>query len=151
MKGLFVTFGLVGVTAFLIHTLQKAAAAGTLKMFIDNIHVECGGFLCTSPVVELVTVIQNPSSSDLLISSVAGDVYLNGGYIGNASSFNIPPIKARTQTAVNISVRLQVAQIATTLLDLVTGKSALQGEIRFDGTVAGDGLSIPVDLTYKVI
>lgn len=151
MKGLFVVFGIVGVGAFLLHTMQKAAAAGTLKMFIDNLHIECGGFLCTSPVVELVTVIQNPSSSDLTLNSVAGDVFLNGSYIGNASSFNIPPIKAGAQQPVTINVRLQIAQIAATLLDLVTGKSGLKGEVRFDGTVTGEGINIPVNLTYKVL
>lgn len=143
--------GVVGVGAFLLHTLQKAAAAGTLKVFIDNIHVECGGFLCTSPVVQLVTVIQNPSTSDLKLTAVAGDVFLNGGYIGNASSFNIPPIKAGAQQPVNISVRLQIAQVAATLLDLVTGKQGLKGEIRFDGTVTGEGVNIPLNLTYKVL
>lgn len=151
MKGLFVVFGIVGVGAFLLHTLQKAAAAGTLKMFIDNIHVECGGLLCTSPIVELVTVIQNPSSSDLALNSIAGDVYLNGGYIGNASSFNIPVIKAGAQQPVKIDVRLQLAAIASTLLNLVTGKSGLKGEIRFAGTVTGEGINIPVDLIYKVL
>lgn len=151
MKGLFVAFGIVGVGAFLLHTLQKAAAARTLKMFIDTIDIECGGFLCTSPVVELLTVIQNPSDSDLSLKAVAGDVYLNGSYIGNASSFNIPTIKGGTQQPVTISVRLQIAQIASQLLDLVTGKTGLKGEIRFAGTATGEGVNIPVDLTYKIL
>jgi len=142
---------IIGGAGFLLAKLVKAGGAGSLNMVFGSVDVSCSGFLCTSPIFQLNLLVQNPGNTEVVIKSLAGNVYVNGKYSGDVSFFNNLPIKANTETPFPVQVRASAISLITQAIEMIQGKEGIKAEVRLIGNVNVEGVLVPVDLIYKII
>lgn len=99
--------------------------------------------------LEVAMIISNPTSSDIVVNSVVGEVYLNGRKFGNVESFVKTIIKANNKTTLYLDVRIMLPQLMTELLDMANKKLSVQ--IDMTGSINVDNQVMPLSLAYKII
>lgn len=134
---------LLGVTA------RTAASVQSLRFGLADADFQCDGILCTSPKITLSIRIQNPSGIAYTIRSMAGDVYLNDVFVGNAAGFQPLEIKAYAESIYNIDLRINAAAVLSSLRDFFTG--GLKGVIDFRGTATAGSIPVPVNVQYRIV
>jgi LEA14-like dessication related protein len=141
IPGLLLTLG--GV--FVLSKITAAGAASRLNFIIANVGFSQTGI---TSVLNLVINVQNPTNTPFTISSLAGNVLLNGNLIGNIAGFNQTIVAANSQTPLGVTVSLSTI---ATLNDLYSVFSAGHAIVTVQGTANVDNIPLPINLTYTVV
>jgi LEA14-like dessication related protein len=139
---------IVGAGLILWSFISKSNVINSLRILINRIHVEFSGL---SPVITLYIVVQNPTNDTFTIYSLAGDVYVNGNFVGNVSNFTKFTVERNSQLEVPIVLKLSIVSLISQVVDIVTGKSAAGGTVQLRGNINLDNQQFPVDIAYKII
>lgn len=132
----------------LLSKFAKGGAIATLNYNISGIRFNFSGLV---PVLSINIAVQNTSNQSVLISSLAGDLYINGDHTSNISSFEPLNIPANSEAVYTITARLSLTGAISNLIDIVNGRLKATANIRFTGHINIEQLQVPVDLTYKII
>ncbi len=138
---------LIVTGVFVISSISAAGTADRLDYVIDDVkfRIVSVWHLTTSIVIN----IQNPTSNTLTVNSLVGDVYVNGDYLGNVSSFTKTEIVGNNQTPYTVALDSNIFSLSTELQSLISNFHGLTLQLK--GTINAQGLTIPVDLQYKVL
>lgn len=94
--------------------------------------------------------IDNPNSTDMIIKSVVGVVWVNGAKVGRVSTFNNVTIKGNSSTNVPVTVALKPLKAIATMIDMIKNKKVANSKIVFEGTINVNDVAHPVKATYTV-
>jgi len=95
-------------------------------------------------------ILENPNRRDVVFNEIYGTVYYKGNQIGTFSLYNQNiRVPARMQAEIpGINIKIEVLQILSELIDIVTGKGTTSVVIR--GTLRANGFSYPFDITRSL-
>jgi LEA14-like dessication related protein len=137
--------GAVGLMAFIF--ISKAKAASTLIFLPGGINSI--SFENATPVVDLSLIVQNTSSSGFTLESMAGNLYCDGTYIGNLSSFIPIDIAGNSESIVNVRARLQLIGIINEIIAAITNKN-ISKTIQLRGNANAGFVRAPIDVAFKI-
>ena len=133
-----------GIAAILYYFNEKKAL-GQIKATIRNITFINGR-------LQLVFFIQNPSMVAVNLSSIIGDIKLNGLTIATVSGLNQQTIPANSSTTISVTVSLDPVGAITFGAQYWRAKSANKHlSIDFNGTMRANGLVVPISQTTNVL
>lgn len=145
----------LGLGAYLaIKLFAKKAAADKLSYFVQKVSLRFSGI---TPVLEIIIGVQNPTNTTINLGSIAGDLYINDNYVANIFSYQLVPIAARSATLYPISARLSLSGLIGEGKDIVeaisTGQynTLLNQSLKFKGYVNAEGVTMPLQFSYKVL
>lgn len=146
---------LIGLFAWAgIKLIGKKNAAERLQYFVQKVSFRLDGL---TPVIDIICAVQNPTGETLTLGSIVGDVYIDSVIVAGVTSYQLTRIKGMSITYLPISARLSISGViseAGALIDAIKsgGTSAIINKnVRFKGTVNAEGISLPLDFTYKVL
>lgn len=139
---------LIGAGIFVAVKLVTANVINRLNFIVTGVQL---GFQGTTPQVTIQIAIQNPTSSSFTINSIVGNVFLNGQFIGNVSSFQTTAIPPNGQVTLPVNVLLNVAQVIADVIHIIDGSAGIQAMIEIQATANIDNLAFPLDVSYKLI
>lgn len=119
-----------------------------MNYFIAGISAKWQG---TAPVIELKLGIQNPTDHVFNLKSIVGNLYSGNNFIGNVSSYADVTIKGRSQAVVPVDIRISLIGVAIDLYNLLVNGNGREHTISFSGYVNGNGVTVPLEVSYKVI
>jgi hypothetical protein len=127
--------------------LRKGAGVGTLNFFADKVRsIDFDGL---TPVMVIGLGVQNTSNQSYTLRSFAGNLWANGNYIGNLSSFSSVTIPPNSQRVVFITARLALIGIVNDVINAFQNKNFSQlVEVKAMANV--DSLQVPVNIKYQV-
>ncbi len=129
---------------FAVSTYGKSEAAKNLKVLFQDLKFEkATGY--NLPVMALNFKIINPTSSPLKISSIAGDLFVNGKLLSTVSQLNAVNIPANNTTFYTLRAETSITAAVSNLLSLIKNRGKIT--ITFEGVVNSSGFSIPVSQT----
>lgn len=142
----------LGAVGFLLLTfLAKAKALGNLNFLSTS--VRSFFFQGVTPSLDMVTTVQNTSSTDVTINSFTGNVYLNGSsgqtYVGNVSSFQPITIQANRQQDIPFTVSLSAISAVNSIIQAIESKNFTQ-HLTFDGSANVGGTQVRFTLGFDV-
>ena len=139
---------LLGLVAFLgFSAWKKINAAGHLV--ISQGHVVGIDFIGTTPVLDTELVVQNTSNQDLLLNSVAGNVYSGSELVGNISSFVPITVAGNSQTTIPITATLRILGIVNDIIKAFQEKTGSQ-QVQIKGYANVSSFQVPIDITFSV-
>jgi late embryogenesis abundant protein len=127
--------------------LMTKKASGALNYFVSKVAVSFDGF---TPVLRLDIAIQNPTNSQFVVKSIAGDVLANDSVIGNASMFQTLVVPPNAQTIMPVYVRLSPLAIVSDLVSIITKGSGIPQTIKFKGYVNANDFVTDLSLSYNI-
>lgn len=147
---------LIGILAYFgIKAFAKKSAAEKLQFFVSKVSVRLSGI---TPIVDIILSIQNPTSETLRVGSIYGQLYLNGNYVANINGTQLTDVKGFGVSSFPISARLSVTGVISEIVDIIQALinnpslSALSNQtLGFKGYVGAEGLTVPLNFTYKVL
>ncbi len=146
---------IASVLAYLgITALRKKGTADKLQFYVHKVAVRFSGL---TPILDIILGVQNPTGEALRIGSIVGDLYINGSYVAAIAGYTMTDIKALSASYFPISARLSVFGVVSQAMDIVKaitagGISSLVNQVlAFKGFVNAEGLTIPLDFSYKVL
>lgn len=141
-----VVLGALGAAALVL--FSKARAAGSL-FFLPG-RISSITFDNATPVVQLSLIAQNTSSQGLTIESMAGNILTEGDYIiGNFSNFTPIHIAGNAQSAIPVTIRLQLVGLVQDIItSFATGSFSKRLTLR--GLVNAGFVRAPIDVTFEV-
>lgn len=139
---------LIGVGGFVLVKLISANIINRLNFIVTGIQL---GFVGTTPTVTLSIAIQNPTGSSFTINSIVGNVFLNGSFIGNVSSFVTTAIPPNGQVTLPVTVLLNISQVISDIIHVIDGSAGIQALIELQATANIDNLAFPLDVSYKLL
>jgi LEA14-like dessication related protein len=129
-------------------TLIKAQAAGNLNFYPQG--VSDVGLQSGTPVVVVRIRVQNVGGTNLILRSIAGNVYCNSVLIGNAEQFNAIQFAPNSVSYLTINLRLSWIGIVQDILNAWNNQSLAQ-TVEWDMRFAVDGLPVQAQkLTFKI-
>lgn len=140
--GLFVGGALLAYNAF-----TKANALQTLNFYPKG--VSGISFEGVTPIIKLNLAIQNTSNQQMVIRSLAGNLFANGFLIGNVSSYNVLAIRPNAESIFSITVRLSLLGVVQDIIDAIKGNGFSQ-EIEFQARANVDRYNIPINIKYSI-
>jgi hypothetical protein len=147
MKGnkfLYVGIG----AAILLLLLSKRSAAKNLRVYFQTIGLKKPKGL-NFPTVTATFRIVNPTSSTLLIDSIAGDLMVNNKLLSSISNIDSISIPAKSETLYTVNIKTPIFQALTTVIQLLKEKSK-KIKVDFVGTANSGGLLLPINETIFV-
>jgi hypothetical protein len=149
------TLILTGLAAFIgIKAFAKKKAADKLQFFVQKVSFRLS---VLTPILDINVGISNPTSEPLRVASIVGELYINGTFVAMISGYRPTVIPGPGQTIFPISARLQASGIVQQGIAIVQaiqdgGAAAILNQvIRFKGNVLAEGITLPLDFTYKVL
>jgi hypothetical protein len=146
---------IVGAAAYLgIKLLSKKSAAEKLSYYVNKVSLRFSNW---TPVLDVVIGVQNPTNTSINLGSILGDLYINNNYVANIAGYQLVPIAARSNTLYPISARLSVAGLIGEGKDIVNAISTgqygaiINQTLKFKGYVNAEGLTMPLEFSYKVL
>lgn len=143
----FIAVALVGAGVILLSRLGTAGAADRLKYVFQKISAEFKDALTVQINVDIA--IQNPTSTSFTIKSFAGDLSVNGFYIGNVSNFTATRITGNTQTTYRVAIQVSTLSLPAPIVSMFQNFSGITAKL--DGTINVDDLGVPLTLEYKAL
>lgn len=141
--------GLTIAGLFVLSKVMTASAASRINFTLGNIGISSSGI---TPIVQLTVLAQNPTDKSITISSIVGNVLLNGQLIGNIPPVGFPiTVAANSQSQIPISVMLQGLSLISDVVSMLSGTAGLSAVVSLTGTVNVDGLLLPLNLSYRII
>ena len=133
-----------GIAALLYYFNEKKALA-QIKATIRNITFVNGK-------LQLVFFIQNPSMVNVTLSSIIGDIKLNGLTIATVSGLSQQIIPANSSTTISVTVSLDPVGAITFGAQYWRAKAANKHlSIDFNGTMRANGLVVPISQTTQIV
>jgi hypothetical protein len=93
--------------------------------------------------------VQNPTNDSLQLTSIAGQISVNGTGIGNVSDFTPTLIAANRQTPITLTYKPSLLGIGLTILNQVNSGGGVQ--IGVSGSANVNGIQLPVNLNFQAI
>jgi hypothetical protein len=146
-------YGLLAYFGF--KAINKASAAKKLQFFVSKVSIRFSGI---TPILDVVLGINNPTGETLRIGGIAGDLSINGAYVGAIFGYQITDVKSLATSYYPISARLSLSGVVTQAAEIIEaiingdGINALFNQtIGFKGNVNAEGFTIPLNFSYKVL
>lgn len=138
MKYLLWGVGILGT----YYAFTKITASKKINVVFKKFGIgKASGF--SLPPILAVFTLQNPTSTQVTINSIVGDIYVNGEDVANVTEFNKLIIKGNSQNDLTVNVHVGVLSAAKLLLNYFnTGRKI---NANFQGTVNAEGFAIPVN------
>lgn len=134
--------------AFLFYQYTKKQAV--VNRYYAGIRVQIASARQVGNDIVVTFRIQNPNSNTVVIRSLVGDVFINGGKVGNAGSFQTINVLGNAETYVPINVRINALQSVAVLANMITAKNK-KIVIKFVGTINVNNIATPLNLSYKML
>ena len=126
---------------------RKGSAAGNLVFSPGGI--SNASISNSTPSATFGLIVQNTSDSDLLLNSLAANVFSNGTLIGNVSNFTGVSIPANGQTVIPLTVTMQPIGLVSELLNGLENNTLNQA-LTMTGNANVNAVQIPVNLSYTL-
>ena len=146
---------LIGLGLFVGYRfISKKLAADKLNYFVQKVNIRFSGF---TPIIDVILAIQNPTGTSINIGSIVGDLYINSNYVANISGFQLTQIKPAAATLFPLSARLSISGLYGEAKDIInaitTGNTnvLMQQTLKFKGNVYAEGVTMPLEFSYKVL
>lgn len=139
---------LIGAGAVVAYSLiRKKAAGGNLVFFAGGVQ----GFAWEGmePVINISISVQNTSNQSFTIKSFAGNLFSDGFYIGNLSSFVPQTIGPNSQATITLAARLQMISVVNDIIKAIQSAN-FQKTIELKAMANVDNLQIPVNQKFNV-
>ncbi len=140
-----IIFGSAG--AILIYLAAKARTVGNL-IFLPGT-VTGMSFNALAPEITFTVFVQNTSALGVQVDSFAGNLVSDGTYIGNVYNFLPVVIPPNSQTAVQITARLQPLGLVNEIIQAFQYKN-FSRNIKIQGFVNAGILQIPLTLNFSI-
>lgn len=127
-------------------TLKRVRPQLTLR----TIRVRLGKISLQGNRFRIAIIISNPTSDNIVVRSVVGEVYLNGKKIGTVESFERTDIAPNAKTTIYLELRLLALQVYDTILDFVNNDK-INIDLGMTGTINVNDRPWPVHLSYDVV
>jgi len=128
---------------FLVGNLLNSKLRFIRSLSFSIFKVDYSGGLAR-PSLSVTLLIQNPTSETLTIKAIAGKCYLNGTFIGEAST--VQPFDLSTGRNLLTLSGVPKLEVVPALLNVLNTKS---GIFSFEGTVKIFEFNFPVSFDYK--
>ena len=144
-KTALIVFGVVGVVVLMVlprakKTFAVAEIANTSKVEFGKVDVKGNNFKITFKII-------NPSSRQIVVESLAGDVIINGMKSGIIYAVGKQVIKPTAFDTITATVKMQALPAVLNLLNELENKTKGY-TIQFIGNVNVDGILRPVNIGY---
>jgi LEA14-like dessication related protein len=93
--------------------------------------------------------VQNPTNDSLQLTSLAGQIYVNGMSIGNISEFTPRLIAANQQTPITLTYKPSILGVGLAVLNQVNNGGGVQ--IAVHGSANVNGIQLPINLNFQAI
>lgn len=134
MKNILLALAAIGVYYF----VSKENAGEKLNVLFKKIGISGGSLYCYFNV-------QNPSSTQINVNSLVGDLAVNGKYLSNISSFDKVAITPNSQVELKVKVSISIIDVIRNISALINSGGKITAI--FKGNVNADGFTIPVNQT----
>jgi LEA14-like dessication related protein len=138
---------LVGGGILLYNFITKARGLGTAVFFPDK--VESLQWEGATPVFTVSVLVQNTTSLQFVVKSIAGTVYSNGVLVGNVSMFTPVVVPANSQKKISLTVKFALIGIVQNIIDAFQTGNFSQ-DIVVEGYANVDNYQVPIKLPYKI-
>lgn len=126
----------------IVYAISKKRAGEKLNTVFSKLKFGSGK-------LQLIFLLQNPSSTSIVLNSLVGDLYINGKAISNLTSFQKITIPPNNQVELPITVKPSLTDLVTFLIGLFKNKSK-NIEAEFRGNVNAEDFVIPINQKIKV-
>lgn len=102
--------------------------------------------------LKVALIISNPTSNNIVVRSVVGEVWLNGVKVGNVESFVETVVAANKKTTLYTDVRLMALQLFEVYREITAADNKkIRLDIAFTGTVNANNMAIPVTANNRLL
>lgn len=136
----------IAAGAAVLYFMSKAQAGKNIKVYLHGLSFGGGSIV---PNVFLKFRLVNGTSTTVTISSIVGDVAINGkqfASVSNTKAFNIP---ANSETFYTVKLTPSALSSIAIVYNLLKNKQRVIAE--FNGTVNSTGMLIPIQQKINVI
>lgn len=137
----------VGVAAIMAVANTRRTVRNELTARV--IRVRLGKMRFEGNRLKVAVIISNPTSENIIVRSVVGEVYLNGKKVGNVETFDKVDVLPNQKTTLYLDVRLMAPQLISVYADLLNSKK-IAIEIGLTGTINVNNLATPFQVNYKM-
>lgn len=140
---------LIGGALLAYNALTKGAALAQLNFYPGKVTgIKFDG---STPVLSFILTVQNTSNQNIVLRSIAGNLFANGYLIGNVASFIPVNIGPNSQTNLFLTVRLSLIGVVTDVINALNNTGlGLHQVIELQSTANVDRYQIPVNISYKI-
>lgn len=142
-KGLYYIIG-AGAIWFAYKYFNKANAAKTLNVKIKTLNLS--NLSRASVVLELI----NPTNADLSINAIVADVLVNDYALSTLSFQGLKLIRSNSSIELELMIKINPFETALYLANILKTKTVKPNTVSIAGTVSGEGISIPFNLTQNL-
>lgn len=138
--------------AVLVGALAWAAARYRVapQMVTRSVRVRLGKIRFDGNRLKVGVIVSNPTSRDIAVNSVVGELYINNKKVGNVESFVKTVIHGNAKTTLYLDVRLMALQLVDTYKKLLEQKG-FKLDIGLTGTINIDDTITPFQIKYDVL
>jgi LEA14-like dessication related protein len=122
---------------------KKYVLAKTISVFFKSIDFSSMSILY--PTINILVQINNPTDITSTIQNIKGDLFLNNIYIGNV--IGITPTTLTTGSSI---LKIPVTLSYTGVASLIKGLSTGGVNLRFNGTILVDLITLPLNFEYNI-
>ena len=143
-----ITLLLIGLGAVAVYYMNLGRSAGNLVFYPGSL-LSGFSFEDSMPVIYTEVLVQNTSNVAITIYSMAGNVSANDTLVGNLSDFTPVTINPNSEGSIPIKIRFQLLGIVSDIMNAFNTGIRSQ-TLNVEGSANGNGVQIPVKLTYKL-
>lgn len=100
------------------------------------------------PVITAYFKIINPSSTAIVLTSLAGEIFINNSPISTVQNLSNTVIPANNSITLPVTINTTIFSAAQTIFNLFKNKQKLK--IDFRGTANSEGLLVPINNTLFI-
>ncbi len=138
---------LIGGGLLAYNAMAKGTALKTMNFYpksVDSIR-----FDGVTPVIRLGLAVQNTSGQQLIVRSIAGNLWANDYLIGNLSNYTPLVIRPNSESILFLTIRLSILGVVQDIINAFTNRGTTQ-VINLQARANVDNYQIPIDIKYKV-
>jgi len=143
--GKILLFGVVGL--FVYSLFAKAQAGKKLNVMFRTLRILKPSGL-SLPTIQAIFSLQNPSSQQIILKSIVGDLYLNNKHLSNVSDFKQITIPANNEIDLPINIKIGLLDVLSNIKNLINSKKKFA--VSFEGNVNAENIVIPIKQTISV-
>jgi hypothetical protein len=132
---------------YALYHVYKLNATGKLNFYPGT--VQSIEFVGSSPYLSFTLLVQNTSSVEVTINSLAGNIYSGNTLLGNIFQSSPIVVPANSQASPVITAQLSLVSIVNDLIRAFDFKD-FQEKISFEGNANVGGVQIPLDLQFTI-
>lgn len=97
--------------------------------------------------IRFIINLQNPTSGNVVIRSIVGEIYINGVKLANVKAFGYYDVKANSEKEFPIFAEFKPANMTNSIMNMLQTRQALN--ITLTGTMNVNSEPIPITLNYR--